>query len=146
MRTVRLIGVMCACIGGGMAAGYKLSLVNQYNRLERNKALVRLTHERVWSERDNAAAAKAAREFYTKDFVAHTSAGDSTGGVEGYIQELDVQSRQLPRLVGKSSVGSRRRRLGRGAIPLHRDAGPRHIGGSTLHAFNSQPATAREHN
>ena len=96
MRKLWLIAVMCACISGGMAVGYKFSAVNQHNRLDRNKTLVRLTHERVWSERDNAAAAKAAREFYTKDFVAHTSAGDSTGGVEGYIQELADNRANFP--------------------------------------------------
>jgi predicted ester cyclase len=81
MRKVRLVVIMSACIAGGMAVGYKLALISQNNRLERNKTLARLTHERVWSERDNEAAAKAAREIYTKDFVVHNSAGDSTGGV-----------------------------------------------------------------
>ena len=96
MRTIRLIVVMCVCIGGGMAMGYKLTSVLQRNRLERNKALVRLTHERVWSERDNEAAAKAARELYAKDFVAHTSAGDSTGGLEAYVKELADNRANFP--------------------------------------------------
>lgn len=88
MRTVRLVLSMSACIAIGIAVGYKLALINRHKRLERNKSLARLTHERVWSERDNEAAAKAAREIYTKDFVVHNSAGDSTGGVEAFIKDL----------------------------------------------------------
>ena len=88
MRTVRLVVIMSACITVGIGVGYKLALINQHNRLERNKTLARLTHERVWSERDNQAAAKAAREIYTRDFVVHNSVGDSTGGLDAFIKDL----------------------------------------------------------
>jgi hypothetical protein len=70
---------MSACVALGLAAGYKLALVRQNSLSDRNKTLARLSHERVWSERDNQAAAKAAQEIYSEDFVAHTTAGDSTG-------------------------------------------------------------------
>lgn len=82
LRTIQLILVMSACVALGLAAGYKLALVRKNSRSDRNKTLARLSHERVWSERDNQAAAKAAREIYSEDFVAHTTAGDSTGGLE----------------------------------------------------------------
>ena len=88
MRTIQLIVVMSACVSLGLAGGYKLALIRQNSRSDWNKTLARLSHEKVWSERDNQAAAKAAREIYSEDFVAHTTAGDSTGGLDGYIKEI----------------------------------------------------------
>ena|ERR1700734_2681077 len=96
LRTIHLIVVMSACVAVGLAAGYKLALIRQSNHSERNKTLALLSHEKVWSERDNQAAAKAAREIYSEDFVAHTTAGDSTGGLDGYIKELADNRANFP--------------------------------------------------
>jgi predicted ester cyclase len=96
LRTIRLIVIMSACVALGLAGGYKLALIRQNSRLNHNKTLARLSHERVWSERDNSAAAKEAREIFSEDFVAHTTAGDSTGGLEGYIKELADNRANFP--------------------------------------------------
>jgi predicted ester cyclase len=88
MKTIRLVVLISACIVVGVAAGYRLASINEHSRLERNKTLARLTHEKVWSERNNEAVARVAREIYAKDFVVHNSAGDSIGGVESFIKDL----------------------------------------------------------
>ena len=88
MKTVRLVVVMSACIAIGMAAGYRLALRKEHNRLERNKSLARMTHERVWSERNNEAALKVAREIYSTNFVAHDWRGDNTGGLAAFPQSI----------------------------------------------------------
>jgi predicted ester cyclase len=88
MKTVRLVVIMSACVAVGVAAGYRLALTRENDRLEHNKTLARMTHERVWSERNNGAAAETAREIYTNDFVVHNSGGDSTGGIEAFIKDL----------------------------------------------------------
>jgi predicted ester cyclase len=87
IKTVRLVVVMSACIAVAVAAGYRLAVVKEHNRLERNKTLARLSHDKVWSERNNDAAVKVAREIYTNDFIAHTWAGDSTG-LEAFVKDL----------------------------------------------------------
>jgi predicted ester cyclase len=79
--------VLLLCIGLGLSAGYKLALSQEHSRLERNKALVRRSHE-VWSERDNEAAMKIARDVFSNDFVAHDWSGDSTGGLDGYVKGI----------------------------------------------------------
>ncbi len=53
MNNVRLVILMLFCIAGGMQAGYKVALHKEHNRLECNKALVRMSHEKVWSERNS---------------------------------------------------------------------------------------------
>jgi predicted ester cyclase len=93
---MRLIALISACLALGVAAGYKLAFIRQNNRSERNKTLARSSHERVWSERDNQAAAKAARDIYSEDFVMHTTAGDSTGGLEAYVKELADNRANFP--------------------------------------------------
>jgi predicted ester cyclase len=88
MKTARLVVVMSACIAVGVAAGYGLALMKEHNRLERNKTLARMTHEEVWSERNNEAMVKVAREIYANDFIVHNWAGDSTGGLEAFTKDL----------------------------------------------------------
>jgi predicted ester cyclase len=88
MKTARLVVVMSACIAVGVAAGYSLALMKEHNRLERNKTLARMTHEKVWSERNNEAMVKVAREIYANDFIVHNWAGDSMGGLETFTKDL----------------------------------------------------------
>jgi predicted ester cyclase len=73
------------CTGAGVAGGFKLALRQEHNRLERNKALVRRSHE-VWSARSTEDAAKIAREVFADNFVAHDWTGDSHGGLDEYIK------------------------------------------------------------
>jgi predicted ester cyclase len=86
--SVCIVVLMLVCIAGGLAAGYDLALTREHNRLERNKALVRLTHEKVWSERKTEAAVKVAREIYASDYVVHNWSGDSTGGIAGFASNM----------------------------------------------------------
>jgi predicted ester cyclase len=79
MKVIARLIVVLACTAVGAAAGYKLALVGEYNRLERNKALVRQSHEGVWSEKSDGRALAVARQIYTKEFVVHSPAGGSTG-------------------------------------------------------------------
>jgi len=88
MKTVRLVVLMLACIAVGVAAGYRLASIKEHTRLERNKTLARLSHDKVWSERNNEAALKVAREIYSNDFVAHDWRGDNTGGLAAFPQSI----------------------------------------------------------
>jgi predicted ester cyclase len=74
------------CLALGTVAGYTLALVNEHNRLARNKALVRRMHAEVWSEGNVEKAAKAARHFYIPDFVLHDWRGDDASGIDGVIR------------------------------------------------------------
>jgi predicted ester cyclase len=88
MKTVCLVLVMSTCIAVGVAAGYRLASIKEHRRLELNKALARMTHERVWSERNSEAALKVAREIYSNDFVSHDWAGDNTGGLAAFPKSI----------------------------------------------------------
>jgi SnoaL-like polyketide cyclase len=72
--------------GNGAAAGYKLALVHEHDRGERNKALVRRIHAAVWSEANVEKATKAARELYAQNFVLHDWRGDDISGMDGLIK------------------------------------------------------------
>jgi predicted ester cyclase len=125
------------CIGAGMAAGYKLALVKEHRRLERNKTLVRLSHERVWSERDSLAAIRVAREIYTPDFMVHDWTGDSPPSLDEFSKGLADNRADFPDWTEKVeaiiaegdyvaarvlSTGTQGRDLG--AIPGHVPATP----------------------
>jgi predicted ester cyclase len=83
------------CGTAGVAAGYEVSLLSEHHRLEHNKNLVRMSHEKVWSERDNTAASRAARAIYSTDFVVHDSTGDSSG-LDAFIKELAENRANFP--------------------------------------------------
>jgi predicted ester cyclase len=88
---MKRLAVVFAIIIGlvvGFAAGFRTALVREHNRLERNKTLARLSHDRVWSERNNEAALKVAREIYANDFIVHNWAGDTTGGLQAFTKDL----------------------------------------------------------
>lgn len=84
------------CGGGGMAAGYKLALISEHNRLEHNKSMVRLSHEKVWSQSNTEAAVGVARQIYAPDFVVHDWTGDSSGGLDGLTKDLAENRANFP--------------------------------------------------
>jgi predicted ester cyclase len=73
-----LVLLLCG-VGVGLAVGYKLALFREHQRLERNKELVRVMEDRVFSEKNVDAAMKVAREIYTSDFLVHDWLGDHKG-------------------------------------------------------------------
>lgn len=79
MKPSRIAIVAIVCIVAGMFAGYGLAFWLEQNRLERNKALVRMTHDRVWSEKNVDAAMRVARDIYLPNFTSHDWSGDSQG-------------------------------------------------------------------
>ena len=79
MTIVRGVSLALVCVAVGIMVGFTLARLAEHYRLEENKALVRQSHDRVWSEEDNDAALAAARRIYAKDFVVHNPAGGSTG-------------------------------------------------------------------
>lgn len=87
------LGLVCAVVG--FAAGYERALAAEHHRLEHNKNLVRMSHEKVWSERDNTAAARTAREIYSPGFVVHDSESGSSG-LEEFIKELSENRANFP--------------------------------------------------
>jgi predicted ester cyclase len=92
---MKRLGVVFAIVIGlvvGFVAGFQTALRREHNRLERNKTLARLSHDRVWSERNNEAALKVAREIYANDFTVHNWAGDTTGGLQAFTKDL-IQNR-----------------------------------------------------
>jgi predicted ester cyclase len=96
MKTVRLVVVMLVCIAIGVAAGYRLALTKQHNRLERNKALARIAEEEVYSGRNSEAAIKVAREIFANDYVSHDWTGDSTGGLAGFEMGIAANRADYP--------------------------------------------------
>ncbi len=95
MKRIPTLVLGLACGIAGLAAGYELALAAEHHRLERNKYLVRLSHDKVWSERDNTAAATAAREIYSSDFVVHDWSGGSTG-LDAFIEGLSENRADFP--------------------------------------------------
>jgi predicted ester cyclase len=79
MNVITGLMLALACTAVGAVAGFRVALVSEHNRLERNKALVRQSHEGVWSEKSDGRALAVARQIYAKDFVVHSPAGGSTG-------------------------------------------------------------------
>jgi predicted ester cyclase len=72
--------VLFVCgVAVGLAAGYKLALFREHQRLEHNKELVRIMEDKVFSEKNVDTAMKAAREIYTSDFTVHDGWGDHKG-------------------------------------------------------------------
>jgi len=117
------------CGTAGVTAGYEVALRSEHRRLEHNKDLVRMSHEKVWSERDNTAASRAARAIYSTDFVVHDSTGDSSG-LDAFIKELTENRANFPdwteRVEGLVAEGG----LGRCSLHFNRDSGA----GSGRHA------------
>jgi predicted ester cyclase len=96
---MKRLAVVFAIIIGlvvGFAAGFRKALVREHNRLERNKTLARLSHDRVWSERNNEVALKVALEIYARDLIVHNWAGDSTGGLEAFTKDLAENRAYFP--------------------------------------------------
>jgi len=73
-----LVLLLCG-VGVGLAVDYKLALFREHQRLERNKELVRIMEDKVFSETNVDAAMKVAREIYTSDFLVHDWLGDHKG-------------------------------------------------------------------
>jgi predicted SnoaL-like aldol condensation-catalyzing enzyme len=96
VKPLRLAVLLLVCVGAGMAAGYKLAVVKEQGRLERNKTLVRLSHEKVWSEHDPAAALKVAREIYTPNFMVHDWTGDSPPSLEEFFRGVADNRADFP--------------------------------------------------
>ena len=72
--------VLFVCgVAVGLAAGYKLALFREHQRLEHNKELVRIMEDKVFSEKNVDAAMRVAREIYTSDFTVHDGWGDHKG-------------------------------------------------------------------
>jgi hypothetical protein len=86
-----LIVLAGVCMTSGAVAGYKLALVHEHDRLERNKALVRRMHVEVWSEANKEKAAKA-RQLYNPNFVLHDWTGDDTSGLDGLIKQVTADT------------------------------------------------------
>jgi len=95
MKIVRTVSLALVCIAVGIVVGFTLALVAEHHRLEQNKALVRQSHDRVWSEKDNDAALAAAQRIYAKDFVVHNPAGGSTGFKE-FFQGITENRADFP--------------------------------------------------
>jgi len=96
MKKRALLSCVLLALVVGFAAGFRTALARDHNRLERNKTLARLSHDKVWSERNNQAAVKVAREIYANDFIAHTWSGDSTGGLEAFTKDLTENRAYFP--------------------------------------------------
>jgi predicted ester cyclase len=79
MNVISRLILALAFTAVGAAAGFKLALVSEHHRLERNKTLVRQSHQEVWSEKSDEKALAVARQIYAKEFVVHSPAGGSTG-------------------------------------------------------------------
>jgi predicted ester cyclase len=73
-----LLLLLCG-VGVGLAGGYKLALFREHQRLERNKELVRVMEDKVFSEKNVDTAMKVAREIYTSDFAVHDWLGNHKG-------------------------------------------------------------------
>ena len=73
-----LVLLLCG-VGVGLAAGYKLALFREHQRLEHNKELVRMIEDKVFSEKNVAVAMNVAREIYASDFTVHDWLGDHKG-------------------------------------------------------------------
>ncbi len=76
---LRSVVLLLCGVGVGLAAGYNLALFREHQRLERNKELVRIMEDKVFSEKNVDAAMKVAREIYTSDFLVHDWLGDHKG-------------------------------------------------------------------
>ena len=66
MRPFQVVLLSLVFMTAGVAAGYKLALFRQQARLEKNKRLVRLSHQ-IWSK-DRKASEALARQIYSDDF------------------------------------------------------------------------------
>jgi predicted ester cyclase len=96
MKNLSLVAIMSACIAVGVAAGYRLALTREHNRLERNKALARIAEEKVYSGRNSENAIKVAREIFANDYVSHDWTGDSTGGLPGFEKGIAANRLDYP--------------------------------------------------
>jgi predicted ester cyclase len=79
MKMIGTALAMVICLAVGFATGFKIALVREHSRMERNKQVLRRALKEVWSDPDLNAAMKAADELYTPDFVLHDWTGDSSG-------------------------------------------------------------------
>lgn len=79
-----LIVISAAAIG--MAGGYKLALVREHQRLEKNKELVRLAYRWISGE-DKEARDNMAHQIYADKFTEHDWQGDHTTGPNGMADE-----------------------------------------------------------
>ncbi len=77
--SLRSILLLLCGVAVGMAGGYKLALFREHLRLERNKELVRVMEDKVFSGKNVDAAMKVARQIYTSDFTVHDWLGDHKG-------------------------------------------------------------------
>ena len=96
MKRIVLLSCVLLALIVSFAAGFRTALSREHGRLERNKTLARLSHDKVWSEPSNEAAVRVAREIYTNDFIVHNWAGDSTGGLEAFTKDFTENRAYFP--------------------------------------------------
>jgi predicted ester cyclase len=104
LKAKHIAGLILAllCTGVGVGVGYGLAVVTEHRRLERNKILVRMSHE-LWSMRDVAAMTEAARQILAPDVVVHDWTGDATG-LEGFISGIKENRANFPDWTEKVDV------------------------------------------
>jgi predicted ester cyclase len=81
MKLTRVFVVIFATVLGA-AAGYKLALAREHQRLERNKELIRLAYQ-WFSEENKEARDRTVRQIYADKFTVHDWLGDNTTGPDG---------------------------------------------------------------
>jgi predicted ester cyclase len=88
MKHLRVLALTLACAVAGIVIGYQWALLRVHHRLEVNKALVRASHDSVWSQRDNTVALAEVRRLFAPHFVLHDWSGDSAGGLNLLAQAI----------------------------------------------------------
>jgi predicted ester cyclase len=73
----------------GMAAGYKLALTREHQRIEKNRELVRLVYQ-MFSLEDKEARDKMAPQIYADKFRVHDWLGDRTIGPGGMAGDASL--------------------------------------------------------
>ena len=89
MKLLRMFVVVLLAVALGMGGGYKLALVSEHQRLEKNKELVRLAYQWI-SGQNKEARDKMAHQIYADRFVEHDWTGDRTTGPGGMADEASL--------------------------------------------------------
>ncbi len=96
MKRIVLLSCVLLALIAAFAAGFRTALSREHSRSERNKALARMAHEKVYSERNSEAAIKVAREIFANNYVSHDWTGDSTGGVAEFEKGITANRGDYP--------------------------------------------------
>jgi len=89
MKLLRMFVVVLLAVALGMGGGYKLALVSEHQRLEKNKELVRLAYQWI-SGQNKEARDKMAHQIYADRLVEHDWTGDRTTGPGGMADEASL--------------------------------------------------------